>query len=107
MWRIDMVNLDKLKQKREEEAQKLKECNEKITERIEGDKIKEDIKKISAARLRAKLGVTKEKIVGKKKDAGKSLKKAGKIFDGLMKGLFAIGQSANEYYAQEQKRLRR
>ncbi len=102
-----MTHIEKLKQIREREAKAYGKYASKIIERQEKSKIKEDIKRIRGAKLRARFGITKE-----------SVEKTGKFMGGLGSGLKktvfsmgkvakALGESANEYQKQQEKRLRR
>ena len=97
-----MVSIEKLMEKRAKEAKKLKglQAIRKIKE--DRKEIKEDIRKIQGAGMRAKYGTTMERVKGISSNFGRAfkgsmpiLKASGKAAVGT---LLALGQSANEYY---------
>jgi len=104
---IQMVSLDELKLMREKEAKGYGKYADKISENLQKSKIKTDIKKIRAARLRAKFGLTS----GKVEKAGKVMVSVGSGFKktlfGAGKVIRALGESAEEYHKLEKKRRRK
>lgn len=102
-----MVSLEELKQTREKEAKEYGKYYNRIIENQVKSKIKEDIKKIRAAKLRARFGITNEKlektgkfVKGFGSGLGSGLKKMGKL-------AMALGDSANEYQKQQDKKFGR
>lgn len=106
-----MVSIEKLKQIRAAEGQKLKQMQGVIKEREQKIKLKEDIRKIRGATMRAKYGTTMEtvKLFGDAieksfKGSMPVLKNTGKA---IGKGMFAIGEAANDYYGAPVKKRKR
>lgn len=102
-----MTHLERLKELREKEAKVYKGYAGRIIERQEKFKIKQDIKKIKAAGLRARFGITKERVEktgkfvsGFGKGLGYGIKKMGKV-------ALALGESSKDYYEQREKELKR
>lgn len=107
---IQMVSLEELKQTREREAKTYKGYADKIMERQEKFKIKQDIGKIKAAKLRARFGISSERI----EKTGKFMGSLGSGLGSGLKGaalgtgklIKALGESAEEYQKLERKRLK-
>lgn len=98
---IKTVSIDELKRIRAEEAAKLSKVNEKFDEKQEKRKLKEDIRKIKAAKLRGQLGMTSQNVDNMHKAteaAGETLKKLGGT---LFKGILGAGEAVNEMYGGE------
>lgn len=102
-----MPSLAELMRIRKEEGEKLKSYKSKYQKKRKKQEIKEDIRKIRAARLRAQTGVTKERVEqvgGFFSTIGKGLAGGGRAIGG---GLMAMGQANNEYYAQPKKKYKK
>lgn len=101
-----MVSLEKLKQIRAREAKTYKGYAGKIMERQEKFKIKQDISKIKAANLRARFGISSERV----EKTGKFVRGLGSGLKGAALGtgklIKALGESAEEYQKLERKRLK-
>ena len=102
-----MVTLEQLRKRREHEALKYRGVTSKLAEKREKQVIRQDIRKIKSAAFSGKFGISKERVqqVGSMfKFGGKGLMKAAK---GIGRVALAVGQSANEYTAQQQRQKKR
>lgn len=104
---IPMVSLEELKRIREEEFRAFEKYGSKVIERHKKSKIKADIKKIRAAKLRARFGITREGV----EKTGKVMKGLGSGMKGAMSGILkigrALGESAGEYQKRQDKMFKR
>lgn len=96
-----MTDIEKLKKQREEEAIAYLQQMEKVNARREKQKVQEDIRRIRAAKLRAKYGFIKSAEI--KSAVGKTGKMAKVVGEGLMKFLSAIGEHYEEMEQKEKK----
>ena len=97
-----MVSMEQLRERRMKEGEKLKSLQAIRRIKEKKQEIKEEIRKIQGASMRAKYGTTRERVrnIGSSfrsafKGSTPVLKKSGIA---LGKGILALGQSANEYY---------
>ena len=70
-------------------------------------KIKGDIKKIRAAKLRARFGITKESIRKTETVVNEVGGRLKKMIFGMGKFALALGESANDYQKQQDKKFKR
>lgn len=84
---------------------------EKLFKKREKGKVKEDIRRIKSAKLRAQLGVSQTDVrqIGDRfknafKGTGKVLKKSGIL---IGKGMLGAGEAANKYYGTNKCKRRK
>ena len=96
--------LDELRDMREVQAEKFKKYSVKVHDNIKKDTVKKDIRRIKSANLRAKYGITSEKI-DKLDNAMKGMReKVMKLGKGTVKVLGALSESSNDYHKATQKK---
>lgn len=102
-----MVTIEELRRRREKAALKLMPFAGKVAERKEKQLVKQDIRRIKAARFRGQFRLSKdnvEKAGNIFKGSAKAILSGGKV---LAKGLMGAGEAANELYGAGRKKKRR
>lgn len=101
-----MVTLEKLRKIRAKEGEDLKKLSGRLAEKREKAKLKEDIRKIRGAKMRAYTGMDSDAMDKYEKAFKSTVKGTGKALKFGFGTLMSAGAAANEYYGPKRKRRR-